>query len=96
MSGGYFGHNQWNINSIAEEIGNLVKNNMNDEKNEWGDVRGRHYPPEIIERFKEAVLTLERAYVMAQRVDWLVSGDDGEENFMKRWNEDLKKLKEEK
>jgi hypothetical protein len=30
--------------------------------------------------------------VYAHRVDWLVSGDDGEESFMKRFDEDLNKL----
>jgi hypothetical protein len=27
-----------------------------------------------------------------QRMDWLLSGDDGEESFLKRLDEDLKKL----
>jgi hypothetical protein len=26
---------------------------------------------------------------MAQRVDWLISGDDGEESFHQRWKEEL-------
>lgn len=92
MSGGFFEHRQWNISEMAEEIDNIVKNNMDETKNEWGDVKGRHYPPEVIERFKEAVLALEKAYIMVQRVDWLLSGDDGEENFIRRWDEELKEL----
>jgi hypothetical protein len=27
---------------------------------------------------------------MAQRVDWLVSGDDGESSFLKRWLEEVR------
>jgi hypothetical protein len=27
---------------------------------------------------------------MAQRVDWLVSGDDGEESFMRRWEKEVR------
>jgi hypothetical protein len=34
--------------------------------------------------------------VYAQRVDWLVSGDDGEESFITRLAEDLKELNLEK
>lgn len=47
------------------------------------------YPDEVIEEFKEAVKYLSIAYVYAQRVDWLVSGDDGEESFMERLKKDL-------
>jgi hypothetical protein len=35
---------------------------------------------------------LKIAQVYAQRVDWLVSGDDGEESFITRLDEDLNKL----
>jgi hypothetical protein len=94
MSGGYFGYNQWNLSSMAEEIDNLVENNMNNKKNEWGDVKGAHYPPEIIKRFKEAALVLKKAHIMVNRIDWLMSGDDGEDNFIERWNRELKELKE--
>lgn len=47
------------------------------------------YPDEVIEEFKNAVKYLSIAYVYAQRVDWLVSGDDGEESFMERLKKDL-------
>ena len=50
------------------------------------------YPDEVIEKFKEAVKILRQAEVYAQRVDWLLSSDDGEESFLKRLEEDLKKL----
>jgi hypothetical protein len=46
----------------------------------------------LIEEFKNAVKYLKIAQVYAQRVDWLVSGDDGEETFMKRLDEDLNDL----
>ena len=41
---------------------------------------------------KEAVRALKIAQVYAQRVDWLLSGDDGEESFLSRLEEELKKL----
>lgn len=47
------------------------------------------YSDEVIEEFKEAVKYLSIAYVYAQRVDWLVSGDDSEESFMERLKKDL-------
>ena len=52
------------------------------------------YPDNIIEKFKEGVDILKKAEIYAQRIDWLLSGDDGEESFIKRLKEDLEKLKE--
>ena len=52
------------------------------------------YPDNIIEMFKEAVDILKKAEIYAQRIDWLLSGDDGEESFIKRLKEDLDKLNE--
>ena len=52
-------------------------------------------PDEVIEEFKKGLSYLQIAYVYAQRIDWLVSGDDGEESFITRLNDDLSKLKTE-
>lgn len=85
MSGGHFDYVQYRMEDIATEIDELIEKNDNTEKNEWGEGAGYHYPPEIIERFKQAAHTIRQAQEMAQRVDWLLSGDDGEETFMTRW-----------
>jgi len=50
------------------------------------------YPDEIIEKFKEGLEILKNAEVYAQRIDWYLSGDDGEESFLSRLKEDLEKL----
>jgi hypothetical protein len=50
------------------------------------------YPDEVIEKMKEAVKALKIAQIYAQRVDWLLSGDDGEESFLKRLEEELNEL----
>ena len=38
---------------------------------------------------REAIKQLKIAAVYAQRVDWLLSGDDGEESFIERLEENL-------
>jgi hypothetical protein len=81
MSGGHFDYNQYRVEDIAREIEALIE--TNDEENKYGFKRG--YPPEVIERFREAAHTLYQAAEMAQRVDWLVSGDDGEDTFLYSW-----------
>lgn len=92
MSGGHFDYNQWKIQMIADEIEQLIIDNDSDEKNEWGDIKGYHFNDDTIREFKAAVALLKVSYVFAQRIDWLVSGDDGEDSFHRRLREDLKKL----
>lgn len=91
MSGGHFEYKQWQIHQAAEDIEREIARNDSEERDEWGGIQGYHYPPEIIERFKEAAHTLHQAAEMMQRVDWLLSGDDGQESFLKRWNEEVRK-----
>ena len=49
---------------------------------------------ETIQIMNDAVKALRKAAIYAQRIDWFLSGDDGEETFKKRLAEDLKKLEE--
>ena len=85
MSGGYFDFKQYQIEHIAVAIDEVIEANDHETLNEWGQRRGNGYPPEIIEKFREAAHTLRQAAEMAQRVDWLLSGDDGESSFLRRW-----------
>jgi hypothetical protein len=92
MSGGHFDYKQNYINQIAEDIDDLIKNNEDTSLDKYGCMRGYHFSEEIIEKFKEAKITLEIAANMARRIDWLVSGDDGPESFIERWKEDVESL----
>lgn len=46
--------------------------------------------------FKKAIECLKKAEIYAQRIDWLLSGDDGEDNFHERLKEDMEELKNNK
>jgi hypothetical protein len=78
MSGGRFDHKQYDMNYIADKIEREVLINS---KNK-----------EVIEKFKEAIIILRKAAIYTQRIDWLLSGDDEEETFLKRLKKDLKEL----
>lgn len=41
------------------------------------------YSKETIREFKKGLNILRKAVIYAQRIDWLLSGDDGEESFHK-------------
>ena len=56
------------------------------------DLNHYKYPDAVIEEFKKGVDILRKAHVYAQRIDWLISGDDGEESFHRRLKEELDKL----
>ena len=89
MSGGHFDYAQYRINDIAADIDELIARNDDVELDEYGEPNGRALSPKTIERFREAAHELRRAAEMAQRVDWLISGDDGEDSFHRRWNESV-------
>ena len=80
MSGGHFEYNQYRIFEIAEEIGRVIAEN---DKSEYP------YDKAIVDRLKQAAKNIKVAYIFAQRVDWLLSGDDGPDAFMRRLDEEL-------
>ena len=110
MSGGAFDYKQHHIEDIADQIEDIVRKNKvekskedlerwdyDEEGNVYEDSRYYYYyGDDTIEHFKEAVKVLRKAAVYAQRVDWLLSGDDDEKYFHKRLEEELKKLEEDK
>ena len=109
MSGGHFDYKQWHINEIADSIERIVENNGREKTkeelkeesyhdNDWyerypEDLYHYKYPDEIIEKFKDGITILKQAAIYAHRIDWLISGDDGNESFIERLQNDLSKLK---
>jgi len=92
MSGGHFNYKQHHLLDMADDIGSAVLNNDSTTNDEWGSEVSRHYSPETIAEFEKAVKALKLAYVYAQRIDWLLSGDDGEDSFHIRLQAQLKEL----
>ena len=88
MSGGRFDYVQFRFGEIVESIRSTIANNDSTEKDKWGQDIGEHLPPDIIAKFSETADAVERAEKMVTRVDWLLSGDDGEDCFRRRWKEE--------
>lgn len=87
MSGGYFEHDQYRIGQIADKIEDVIYDNDNPKEDEYN----YEFSKETMREFKRAVNLLRLAQICAHRIDWLLSGDDGEETFHKRLLEDLTK-----
>jgi hypothetical protein len=92
MSGGHFDYIQFRVEDAADEIETIVETNDSTKEDSLGDEIGRHYPPEIIEKFRLAAQYVKAAAKMLHRIDWLLSADDGEETFLRRWDEDVAPL----
>ena len=103
MSGGHFDYIQSRISDIADSIQSTLDNQGKEKPLDYYcdmDYYKKYpeerfyetYPQEIQEKFREAIKVIRIAYVYAQRVDWLLSGDDGEESFLERLEKDLNSL----
>ena len=52
----------------------------------WGKNK---WTPETLLEFQNSIRYLKIAQIYAQRVEWLLSGDDGEDSFIERLKEEL-------
>lgn len=77
-------------NFYEQEEYDYCKKNKHSMPNRYG------YSEETIGEFKKGLEILRKAAIYAQRIDWLLSGDDGESSFHERLNEELKEIKEDK
>ena len=91
MSGGHFDYAQYRIQSIIDSIEQAIINNEKEYRgNEW--FQAEKFEKETIDEFKVGLIYLKMAQTYAQRIDWLLSGDDSEETFHERLLEDLDEL----
>ena len=86
-----------------EDIEYYIKDHLLEDKEKEYIRKNKHtvpnyceYSKETIKEFKKGLVILRKAYIYAQRIDWLLSGDDGEESFHKRLKEELNNLKNKK
>lgn len=78
MSGGHFDYAQYHIDNIANSIEQ--------------ELTSDEHSLETKREMQTAILTLRVAHVYTQRIDWLLSGDDGEATFHERLKNDLTKI----
>lgn len=106
MSGGAFDYNQSKIRDIYESIQKELENQGKEKPREELWMRSEYhdqytedkfnhiYREDVQQIFKDGIEALKKAYIYAQRIDWYLSGDDGEDNLVSRLKEDLDKIKQ--
>jgi hypothetical protein len=105
MSGGAFNYKEYVFDEIIDAIDEMIKNNnkppfpedsmygWDKEENErFYAAGGTRYTKETINVLKEAKNNLKRGLIYAHRIDYLLSGDDDEDDFHRRLNEDLNNI----
>lgn len=104
MSGGAFNYKQFQIQEIIDGIEREIEKQgkPKDKYELFGcDEYYQKYPEEkfyptyseeIQDKMKEGIRFLKIAQIYAHRIDWFLSGDDGEESFLKRLDDDLKEI----
>ncbi len=104
MSGGKFLYKQYEISNIVYEIEEMLNNQGADiPRDELGrntDYYEFHpeeakYPvySEVVQNmFKLAILNLRVAFAFTHRIDYFLSGDDSEDSFLNKLNEDLEEV----
>jgi hypothetical protein len=107
MSGGYFGYSNYQMNDMIDSIERLLnKQGKLKDKSElyMGDDYYVKYPEELYnityskevqEKLIEGIKSLKIASVYTKRIDWFLSDDDGEDNFLSRLEDELNKINRE-
>lgn len=107
MSGGTFDYSQRTIELIADDIEQTILEAGRKIPDVLLEEHQHRYSREIpleeqyyssynrktMEIMKRAVYILRMAYIYAQRIDWMLSGDDGEDDLVRRLNQELHELK---
>ena len=91
MSGGHFNHNNYiyyQVYQFADELEHEIE--RNNTKDEWG------YAPELSEEtlnlLRQKVIEIRKISEEMRHIDYLYSGDHGEESFMERMKESNEKI----
>jgi hypothetical protein len=90
MSGGHIGYHRHRLEHIAFEIDELIAMNDSETLDRFGEKIGNGFSQEVIEKFDDAVHTLRQAAEMIERIDYLLSGDDGPDTFLRLWRTEVR------
>ena len=108
MSGGAFDYHQYFIGDMIDEIeqrilraGQKIPRVTHERDNYYSWRYGEDIPeefytdysPKTIAIMKRPIYVLRMAFIYAQRIDWMLSGDDGEDDLVERLAEELAELK---
>lgn len=80
MSGGYWDYIQYQITNPVDSLRTMSEN--------------PDYPEDVRQNMRECARQLTEGAIRLQRLDWLLSGDDGVESYRLRLRQDLSKVRD--
>lgn len=91
MSGGEYEYIQYQMCDVVDQLEFRIKLQSKSKEEQEEDYDNHYYnlSEETIEEFKKGLFYLKMATIYIHRIDWLLSGDDGEDGFHERLQEDL-------
>jgi hypothetical protein len=106
MSGGHWDYIQYRFTDVAEDIKAIIEKSGKEKSveelkeefwkdSEWYDKYPQdkyhhQYSDAVLAEFKRGADIIAKAQIYMQRIDWLLSGDDGEDSFLRRLADELK------
>lgn len=81
MSGGHFNYDCFRISQFADNLKHEIDINDNKTENTFGDPRGYGFRADTLRRLTAAHFVIEKAGKIAREIEWLYSGDHGEDSF---------------
>lgn len=84
MSGGYFDYDQYRIDRIADDVKQILVNVAEGDAPDYQQYENVSTYESLVTGWKY----LKIAAIFAQRIDYLISGDDSENSFHRRIKED--------
>lgn len=82
MSGGHLRpeYCYYQVSQFADELEHAIENN--DRKDEWGYCHG--YGEDVLSYLREQVVVIRKMSQVMRDIDYLYSGDHGEDSFLER------------
>jgi len=90
MSGGSLDYGYSKIEMITDLIEEEIA--QNGKEDNWG--YKVDHSDAMIEAMLDTIWELKKASVYAKRLEWYLSGDDGEDSYFERIKEDMKEVQE--
>jgi len=89
MSGGHFNRSEYiyyRVHQFADELENEIENNHKEDNYDYCP----GYSPEVIEILKKQIPEINKIAKIMKAIDYLYSGDYGEDNFIEAVNKESK------
>ena len=91
MGGGYFEYQQYHLQDIFDKLREIKVKIENDE-----EYYGYAKKQELLREISNGIDYLNLAGIYTQRLDWLFSGDNGEDSFFERLEKEVEKYERER